>query len=318
VLKTASPGTSLDISTTVSLGSSGTYYLLVSGTGHGSGKYSDYASLGQYDINGSFQTSGSPSPPPPPPATTTATVTATTTPSSSSCSDDAKEPNNQYYNAASISPGSTYQLTHCGDDDFFSYRPSCEDQVITITFSEQDADLDLYVYDANWNLIDKSNGFTGTESVQLTVSGTSKINIYVKAYSGVGSYALKITEACRTTAAPTTEAQDANIISGSGYAKYTMKAQTNCNNNLFQYCLTSTGPTRKGLIMKLVGPSVIVGKKRKPLNMGSVKVTASRTKCITKARTVTSGETYTLTISGQGTWDLEYSTLSLSSGGDCV
>eukprot|EP00049_Salpingoeca_infusionum_P012612 m.231780 g.231780 ORF g.231780 m.231780 type:complete len:741 (+) comp15226_c0_seq1:187-2409(+) len=321
-LKTVSPSSNLDASTSVSLSSSGTYYLLVSGTSHGSNKYSDYGSLGHFDITGSFQASSSPPPPsppppspsPPPPSPPPPSPSPPPPPPSGGCMGDKFEPNDQYYSPATINPG-TYSLTQCGDDDFYAYIPSCEDQTITVTFDSADMDLDLYVYDRNWNLVAKSNGFTGTESVAFSVSNNNKIYIYVKAYSGVGSYKLKVSESCTETTTPiidtTTTLSSANVVSGSNYRKFTIRSYVSCT-NLFQFCLTSTSSTKKGLTMKLTGPAVIVGKRRQPLAMGSARVRSFRTSCITKSRAVSPGESYVLTISGKGAWDLEYSTLDLS------
>jgi hypothetical protein len=316
-LRTINPTGELDASTTVSLPSSGTYYILVSGTGHGTSKYSDYASLGHYDLVG--RVDGTSSPPPPPPTTTQPPPPSpTTTPSSVTCKNDIFEPNDFFYTGSTVSTGS-YSLTACGDDDFFVFTPTCDEQSVTIRFSA-DLDLDLYVYNEALNLVAKSNGFSNTETVTLEERIGAKLYIFVSTFEGSGGYTLEVDQDCTTTTPePTTSTQEggSKIVSGSNYRRYTMQASTSCTNNMFRYCLT-VGPTKKGFSMKLSGPTVIVGKKRKPLTLGSVRLRTGQTRCIIATRTVTPGETYTLIISGRGSWDLEYSTLELKSSSDCT
>jgi hypothetical protein len=77
------PGDNLAASLSINV-NGGTYFVEITGTGHGTGKYTDYASLGHYDVFGvgevpSTTTTARPTTPAPPTTTTTTTRRVTTT-----------------------------------------------------------------------------------------------------------------------------------------------------------------------------------------------------------------------------------------------
>lgn len=99
------------------------------------------------------------------------------------CSADSLEPNDSFDAAHALTvPGTWNDLTGCADDDWYSFSVNTGDGlIISIDFLDDDADLDLYVYDAaaTDTELHSSAGVTDGERI-IVPSFESAMNLLVK------------------------------------------------------------------------------------------------------------------------------------------
>ena len=113
---------------------------------------------------------------------------------------DSYEDNDTFANAAnfgSISTSTDFNnltINSSGDDDWFKFNYDASTRLdVSIGFDGSAADLDMDLYDANWNWIDGSYGVEGSEEVSLVglASGEYYLSIYEYNYGTVADYDLR-------------------------------------------------------------------------------------------------------------------------------
>ncbi|MDA9854578.1 clostripain-related cysteine peptidase [bacterium] len=119
----------------------------------------------------------------------------------SNISADSYEDNDTFATATdlgSISTSTDYNnltVDSSGDDDWFKFNYDASTRLdVRIGFDGTAADLDMDLYDANWNWIDGSYGVEGSEEVSLVglASGEYYLSIYEYNYGTVADYDLNL------------------------------------------------------------------------------------------------------------------------------
>lgn len=86
-------------------------------------------------------------------------------------------------------------------------------ETISLSFpSSITTDLDLYLYDESFTIVDSSKKYNGVESLQVTSAGTYYIRVY--AYNGASSYILTLGQNLATEAANTSLRLSQNFVPG--------------------------------------------------------------------------------------------------------
>ena len=85
--------------------------------------------------------------------------------------------------------GESGHLDISGDEDYFSLELTINDQII-LTTGEDDADLDIELYDSTRALVADSLGVGNTEVINVAASGNYFIRVF--AFSGASNYALSV------------------------------------------------------------------------------------------------------------------------------
>jgi len=136
--------------------------------------------------------------------TPTPTVTATTEP----CP-DTYEPNENFYEAIEIVPGTDIDSYICSstDDDYFKFDVVAGQQ-ITVDLTNLPEDYDLRLWDPNDNRVDISNaGSTISEHIDYTAAMSGAYRVHVCGFDGVfdqlNPYRLRVEVGDTTTPTPT-------------------------------------------------------------------------------------------------------------------
>jgi hypothetical protein len=116
--------------------------------------------------------------------------------SSSTCTDDTFEQNDSMSASKYVSEGTTGSLEICaGDDDWFhTYLEAGEVMDVEITFTHADGDLDIMLFDASNNELDRGTTVDDNESVRAVASSAGNYYIKVYGYSDAeNSYQMQVT-----------------------------------------------------------------------------------------------------------------------------
>lgn len=112
----------------------------------------------------------------------------------SSQEDDRFEENDRRDNASQVDYG-TYDDLFCQDDDWYNISLDDGDDLnVTIRFDDNEADLDLELYDEEGNLIDASYGVDDQESVEATNVQAGDYYIRAFPFEGRTNYIMSITD----------------------------------------------------------------------------------------------------------------------------
>ena len=120
----------------------------------------------------------------------TASVNLNVTPA---CLNDAFEPNN-YIQIATPLQGSVTARICDNDDDWYQWNPSKSGNAdVTLSFKNNDGDLDLYIYDKDMTLLASSRTTSDEEKASLSVTYGKSYYILVKSFDGKvrNNYSLK-------------------------------------------------------------------------------------------------------------------------------
>ena len=97
--------------------------------------------------------------------------------------DDEYELNNSFFQAREIIEGSYVNLK-AFDEDYFKVYVNGGILTCTINFEHDRGDLDLYLYDQNYNMVDSSTGTSDEETVQCMVSSSGYYYIQIHGFGG--------------------------------------------------------------------------------------------------------------------------------------
>lgn len=115
------------------------------------------------------------------------------------CLPDEFEPNDSIEQAAALAPGNYSHLTLCSDDPsdyfFFGALSAGATITVTLTFSNTESDLDLYLRSTTGSLLDSSASLGNTEEVSYANDTSQAVDLIIEAdrFSTAGSgYSLDI------------------------------------------------------------------------------------------------------------------------------